>query len=103
MKNLVFASILILLCGVSVMEANAGSASGTITVYHLNNTIPNRVACIQMAPALPTGWACIYSDQSIYKEINALLLTAYMSGKYCQILWDTTDGSYAKISAVFCY
>src|SRR5262249_44793061 len=42
----------------------AAQGTGKISVYHLNPQIPGRGACIQMVPALPGTWACVYSNNT---------------------------------------
>lgn len=64
---------------------------GTVTVFHLNAHLPDRGACVQMAPAVPgTGWACVWKANPLYKELTALLLTAYTTAKSCKVGWATT-------------
>lgn len=83
--------------------AGAGIGEGKISVYHLNADVPNRGVCVQMNPALSTGWACLYLNSSLYKEITATLLAGYVAGRTCKVFWNTTgtDG-YASISSAEC-
>jgi hypothetical protein len=83
--------------------AAGGQATGTITLYNLNGTIQNRGACVQMNPAVPNGWACIWRNNLLYPEISLMLLEARMQGKQCSLGWSTTDGSgYAMIDWAQC-
>ena len=72
---------------ISTSNAFAALHTGTISLYHLNSEEEDRGACIQMSPAIPegNGWACLWQDNEIYKEINALLLTGYATGNTCTI------------------
>jgi len=69
------------------MAAHADQNTGKITAYHLNGDITDRGFCIQMSPALPATWACLYKGNSLYKELTALLLAAYLSGRTCTVSW----------------
>jgi hypothetical protein len=73
--------------------AQSQSASGLVSAYHLNSAIQGRGACVQLSPALPqTPWACLWQTTALYKESNALLLAAYLSGKPCSlVLLDQKD------------
>ena len=85
----------------------AGSATGTITQYNLNNTINHgsgfgRYACVKMSAALPGTNACVYGN-FLYKEQDEMLLQAYIHRKICIIEWSTTDpDGYAVITSVTC-
>ena len=83
----------------------AATATGQVTKYHLNSGVAGRGACIQMNPAIPTGgWACLYLNNPLYKEINATLLSANMVGKNCSVSWSTTDpNGFAIVSWFECY
>jgi hypothetical protein len=66
--------------------------TGKIVLYHLNATIPNRGACIQMTPPLPNTWACV--DQgNLYNELNTLLRQGYVAGTSCTAYWSGNDPS----------
>ncbi|MDZ7968506.1 MAG: hypothetical protein RM368_26735 [Nostoc sp. DedSLP03] len=93
---------LVMLGNTSVL---ADTASGTIREYHLNPYEAQRGVCIKMNPALPTvgGWACLWKDNALYKEVTDLLLEAYSSTKTCSITWTTYRGGYADIYYVNCY
>ena len=72
----------------------AGNATGKITEYHLNSSVPGRGACIQMNQAISTGgWACLYLNNPLYKELNAMLLSASIAGKTIQVNWTATDAN----------
>lgn len=82
----------------------AGTNSGTITSYHLNKDVASRGACITMTPALSTGWACLWKDNMLYAEFNALILGAHMLGRNCEIIWGSIEptNGYAIISMATC-
>jgi hypothetical protein len=93
----------IILLAISAM-ARAGSVTGEITAYHLNSISTSRGVCVTTVPAIPgTGWACLYKDNSLYKEITATLLAARMAGMSCAVTWNTTDADgHALITFVQC-
>jgi hypothetical protein len=68
----------------------AASATGRITVYHLNNDVPGRGSCIQMSPAIPGTWACVWK-KSLFNETNELFHEGYIFGKTCTVSWSTND------------
>ncbi len=83
--------------------ALAGSNSGSITVYHQNSAVPGRGVCIQMAPALPATWACLWKSNALYQEITELLLQGFLWQRYCTITWSVGDPSgYHLIQWVEC-
>jgi hypothetical protein len=89
---------------VSMSETSfAGSGTGKITLYDLNSSVPGRGACVLTTPALPnTGYACVESP-GLFKELDELLLQAYLNGKTCSIFWFTTDvDGYFIITDVNC-
>jgi hypothetical protein len=71
--------------------ALAGTGSGTISLYHLNGAISGRGVCVQMVPALPGTWACLWKTNSLYHEITELLLQGFLWQKSCTIAWSTSD------------
>jgi len=80
--------------------------TGKITLYHLNTTISGRGSCIQMTPAIPNTWACVYQDTSfghLYNEVNGLLREGYFAGKTCTVTWtgNGPDG-WARIEVAQC-
>jgi hypothetical protein len=79
----------------------AASATGKITVYHLNGDVQGRGACIQMTPAIPGTWACVWLDH-LYNEKNQLLREGYFSGKQCTVNWDTDLGGLHLINIAQC-
>jgi hypothetical protein len=80
----------------------AGSNTGTITQYYLDNTVLGRGACIEMSPALATGYACTWVSP-LFKEQNELLLDAYLNKKACSIAWETQLDVYDQITIVQCH
>jgi len=80
--------------------AHADTSTGKITAVHLNGDYPDRGACIQMNPALPGMWACLFKSNSAYKELTALLLAGSVSGKTCTVTWNPAN---AAISWAECY
>ena len=85
-------------------NVHAVTTTGVLKVVHLNGEVQNRIACVQMEPAVPdVPWACLYNDNPVYKEIYALLLAGYSASKTCVVGWDTVDSSnYKKITLVEC-
>ena len=69
------------------MSASADQSTGKITAFHLNGDYPDRGACIQMNPALPGMWACLFKSNALYKELTALLLTGHVTNKTCTVTW----------------
>ena len=69
----------------------AAQGTGKISVYLLDARIPGRGACIQMTPALPGTWACVFSTTNniLYHEMNDLLRDAYIAQKTCAVDFDT--------------
>src|SRR5215813_6272399 len=65
---------------------------GYVTLFHLSNYASDqRGACIRMLPEMPdTGWACVWQDNHLYKEITDLLLKAAEggSGLICKVHWN---------------
>ena len=80
--------------------AHADESTGKITAFHLNGDYPDRGACIQMNPALPGMWACLFKSNSAYKELTALLLAAHVSNKTCKVTWTAAT---AGITWAECY
>jgi hypothetical protein len=73
----------------------AAQATGKISVYLLDPRIPGRGACIQMVPALPGTWACVFSTTNnfLYHELNDLFRDAYVSQKNCLVDFETSNFS----------
>jgi len=73
----------------------AAQGTGKISVYLLDTRIPGRGACIQMVPALPGTWACVFSTTNnlLYHELNDLFRDAYVSQKNCLVDFETSDTS----------
>ena len=71
--------------------ALAGTGSGTISVYHLNSAVPGRGVCVQMVPALPNTWACLWKSNALYQELTELLLQGFLWQKSCTIAWSALD------------
>ena len=89
---------------VSMPETSfATQGTGKIALYDLNADVPGRGACVLTTPALPsTGYACVESP-GLFKELNELLLYAYINGKTCTIVWFATDNNgYFIITDVNC-
>lgn len=58
-----------------------------------------------MTPPLPeTPGACLLKSNAMYKEMNAMLLMAYATGKTCSLWLDQKDssGSYWQLSIAQC-
>ena len=83
----------VVLSMVSMSSASfAAQGTGRVINYHLNGEVPGRGACVRTNPTLPgTGWGCIWYNDHLYKEYEALLLQAYVYGKTCTIRWSSTD------------
>ena len=73
--------------------ALAGTRSGTISKYHLNSAYAGRGVCVQMTPALPNNWACLWKTQALYEELTELLLQGFLWRRSCTITWSTSDPS----------
>jgi hypothetical protein len=81
--------------------ANAVESVGKITAYHLNGDIADRGVCIQMNPALPGIWVCLFKSNPLYKELTALLLAGHAADKTCKVGW-TATGTWAEIRWAEC-
>jgi len=83
-----------------------GVYTGTITTMHFNANVPGRGVCVQMNPAInsPSGiYACLPTSNALYKEITAILLTGYATGKSCTLYLIFTTGSlYNEIEIAQC-
>lgn len=80
------------------VSANATDATGVVVDYHLNPAVTNRIACVSLSPGVGgTGSVCLYNTNSLYKEINTLLLAAYASQRECTLSWNSLDASNHKI------
>ncbi|MHA2065937.1 MAG: hypothetical protein ACXABY_16320 [Candidatus Thorarchaeota archaeon] len=87
--TLFFAFLLILLASEITL---AGFKDGKITLYHLNSKIDGRGVCIRMDSGIPgTGWACVWKNKPLYKEITDLLLVGFAERRQCRVTWDDTD------------
>jgi len=73
----------------------AAQGTGKISLYLLDPRIAGRGACIQMAPALPGTWACVFSTTNnlLYHELNDLLRDAYIAQKTCFVDFETSNFS----------
>ena len=90
----------------------AAQGTGKISVYLLDPRIPGRGACIQMVPALPGTWACVYStntnvstgnnnngvsgnqvapNDTLFGQLNDLLRDAYLWQKTCFVDFETSN------------
>jgi hypothetical protein len=82
----------------------AAQGTGKISVYLLNPQIPGRGACIQMVPALPGTWACVYSPNTntnitingtvvgtLFDQLNELFRDAYLWQKTCLVDFETSN------------
>ncbi len=72
-------------------RASAAQHRGRIAIYHLNSEIQGRGVCIQMTPALPNTWACLWKDNELYTEITQLFLHAMTSRAPCIVTWNSPD------------
>lgn len=76
----------------------SGSQNGNISYIYINDSIPSRVACFQMNPALSgTGYACLYTSHPFYQQIFSVLLTGYSGTKSCVLGWGANDSGGNKI------
>jgi hypothetical protein len=80
-------------------------ATGKITNFHLNSTIPGRGVCVQASPALPTaGFACLFKNNPLYQETTELLLDAWENKRKCNFYWNSTDPTgHAILEIVECF
>lgn len=90
----------------------AAQGTGKISVYLLDPRIPGRGACIQMVPALPGTWACVYStntnvsignnnngvsgnmvvpNDTLFGQLNDLFRDAYLWQKTCLVDFETSN------------
>jgi hypothetical protein len=85
----------------------AEQGTGKISVYLLDPRIPGRGACIQMVPALPGTWACVYNTKSdvsivingnqvapndtLFGQLNDLFRDAYLWQKTCVVDFETSN------------
>lgn len=66
--------------------------TGRVVTYHLNATVAGRGSCVRTNPALSgNGWACVWYNNQLYRELNDLLRDAYINGKTCTIIDSSTD------------
>ncbi len=107
MKNMISVLLLTgLLLTIGLVHAAGGKALGKVIEYHQNSEVAGRGACIQMDPAIPAagGWACLYTNNALYREITALLLSGNATGNNCQVAWSATgEWGEAVIAWVSCY
>lgn len=112
-KNSIFSAMLFMfLVNNSFADTTVGSlsATGTISSYHLNSDssyinrdeiLGDRGVCVQMIPSLKSKWACLYENNRLYKEINELLLQAYLNKKKCTLVAATqTDKDNLMVIAI---
>ena len=92
----------------------AAQGTGKISVYLLDPRIPGRGACIQMVPALPGTWACVYStntnvstgnnnngvsgnqvapNDTLFGQLNDLFRDAYLWQKICLVDFETSNSA----------
>lgn len=71
--------------------AMAADSTGKIALYHLNSEVEGRGVCVQMTPALPNTWACLWKSNPLYSELTGLLLQAFITNKTCTIIWRGPD------------
>jgi hypothetical protein len=99
------AKAVVFLCSIAaVLSVNetclAAQGTGKISVYLVNGAVQNRGACVQLVPALQGTWACTYSNNYLYDELNSLLHDAYLYQKTCLINYETSN---YYITWVECY
>ena len=86
----------------------AGDNIGKIGLPHLNSSITGRGICFQMDPQLPTKWACIYKDNSLYVELTELVFSAWRwsprpAAPFCRVAWRETDSrGHAVVNLIEC-
>jgi hypothetical protein len=81
---LVVAIVVALLCGTAFADVH----TGTIERFHLNSDVQGRGVCIRMIPDIPTGWACVWEKNPLYKDIMAMLLEAFANERICTLVWN---------------
>jgi hypothetical protein len=82
----------------SVVPVMAASHTGTIIVMHYNPDVRGRGVCVRTNPVGPsTGWFCLYNNNTLSEDINALLREAYIFGRSCTLEWDTSDQNGALV------
>jgi len=78
----------------SVAPVMAVTHTGVITLVHYNPAVQGRGVCVRTNPTGPgTGWFCLYPSSFLYESIDRLLQQAYIFGRSCSLVWDTTDQS----------
>lgn len=100
-KYLGLASALIMMTSSTAM---AVTATGKISLYHLNANVVGRGVCIKMNPSIqsPGNWACLWQSNLLYTEITDLLLEGYSRGKTCSVNWSRNEGGYPYIEWAEC-
>jgi hypothetical protein len=81
------------------ISAQADSATGSIASADLNALGPqDRSLCLQLQPAMSgTGWACLYKNNALYKEILSTLLMARAAQMSCTVFWSYADAEGHKV------
>jgi len=100
--TLFISSLLLLTCGV----ANAGSNTGKITHVNFNGSTVyagKRDMCIQMLPALASGYACLYNTNFMRTQIATMLREAFEQKKTCTVAWSSNGfDTLPAIEAIEC-
>lgn len=86
--------------------AAPGVENARILALHYNTRVQGRGLCIQSQPAVPRslrGWACLWKDNPLYAEMDALLNEAHARDMACRIDWDDRPREgLAEITLVEC-
>ncbi len=91
------------------MPARATDYQGAIVQVDMSSdasVAPGRGLCVAMSPAMPNTWACLPLSAGLYREITALLLSAYLASPQRNCLlgvtWTGGPPFYNQISHAVC-
>src|SRR5690349_4299511 len=93
MLGKLFISLSVAAAGLVPLAATSlAVGTGKVVTYHLNPTVAGRGSCIRTSPALTgNGWACVWYNNQLYRELNDLLRDAYINGRTCTVTNSSLD------------
>jgi len=110
MKILSKINVAVFISGILILTSGIASAAvydGKITVVDFDGNPANagkRDICIQMLPALPSTWACLYNTNFMRPQLSTMLREAYEQKKSCQVYsFNNGFDGYPAIQTVICY